>query len=517
LRTATASPAKTVPSVKPRGGYQLIPAVRLALAWWAYHEKLIRLVDLRVWFAAWEIRARRCRRPTPLPRRYGLGELQRLTGLSLKRLRASLRRLEDAGLLAWSESAIAFPVSVEGVPLSDREGFRDFLGHIPNLRRLVPVPRRILRLLAGGCRPALIATILGHLFRCLYVKDGQCLPVGRVKASWIADTFGVGLRRVKQARQDLVAMGWLIPLPSPQWAMNRWGALIRINLGWSRLDGLAPSGDAATAVADEVEPGGEPPLPLPGPELAPPAPGFGPESAPPDSSDENPLQGDKNQEPAPGGPAGFSISHPEEQTAEHGPAQPAGPAPVSQASIPARPASTAGSVQPAPATVGNPCPAPGQPDLRNVVPEDLKDIGRLLELYEQAVEQGLVTESEHDRLRFVAAAEHARIIGTKNPCGLFARLVRGGLLHFVTYDDEVAASVRIRRHLHGEIPESRPGTRVSIMPARPQLSDDARLVQAVRAAAAKAGYRGDAFPLLKRQKPEWTRERWDRAVAELGR
>src|SRR5262249_20802706 len=95
------------------------------------------------------------------------------------------------------------------------------------------------------------------------------------------------------------------------------------------------------------------------------------------------------------------------------------------------------------------CPAPGKPDIRNVVPEDLADTGRLLDLYEQAVRLGLVRPGEHDRIRFVAAAEHARIIGTKNPCGLFVRLVRGGLLHFVTYDDEVAASVRLRRHLHG--------------------------------------------------------------------
>jgi hypothetical protein len=158
---------------------------------------------------------------------------------------------------------------------------------------------------------------------------------------------------------------------------------------------------------------------------------------------------------------------------------------------------------------------PGKPDLGHVLPEDLKDTGRLLELYGQAVGLGLVKPCEHDRLRFVAAAEHARIIGTKNPCGLFVRLVRGGLLHFVTYDDEVAASVRLRRHLHGGIPQARSSPGGNPVSARPALSDDARLVQAVRAAAAKAGYRGDAFPLLKRQKPEWTRERWDRAAAEL--
>ena len=36
----------------------------------------------------------------------------------------------------------------------------------------------------------------------------------------------------------------------------------------------------------------------------------------------------------------------------------------------------------------------------------------------------------------------------------------------------------------------------------PELSADARLVQVVRAAVARADYRGDAFPLLNRQQPE---------------
>jgi hypothetical protein len=49
------------------------------------------------------------------------------------------------------------------------------------------------------------------------------------------------------------------------------------------------------------------------------------------------------------------------------------------------------------------------------------------------------------------------------------------------------------------------------------LSEDARVVRAVRAAVARAGYRGDPFPLLRRERTEWTRERWDRAVEELDR
>jgi hypothetical protein len=514
------------PCSKPKGGYLLFPAVRLALAWWAYREKRIRLVDLRVWFGACEMVARRCGRQAPLHCRYGLDELQRLTGLSTRRLKDSLRRLKAARLLSWSKSAITFPASPEVVTLRDRAGFRDFLDRIPNHRRLVPVPRRILRLLAGGARPALIATILGHLFRCLYLKGGKCLDRGRVKASWIAETFGVGLRRVKQARHELVAMGWLIPIKADQWQLNRWGSHVRINLAWSRLDGI-PASPAPPPVAETGQEGenGPPPAPDHGPELAPPAPVSGPELAPPDS-DEEPLQEYEDQEPASGGPTGFSISHPEEQTEEPATAGPSSEALLPQP-VPALPVARPAEVvetPPAPAipaarptsAPGATSQAPGKPDLRNVLPEDLKDTGRLLELYQQALGLGLVTTSEWDRLRFVAAAEHARIIGTRNPCGLFVRLVRGGLLHFTTCDDQEAASVRLRRHLYGPAREEPGGSQRAVTRSVPELSADARLVEAVRVAAARARYRGDAFPLLKRAQPEWTRERWDRALAELG-
>jgi hypothetical protein len=479
---------ENAPPRKPAGGYQLIPAVHLALAWWCYRAKLIRLADLRVWFAAWEMRARRCRRPSPLPRRFGLAELQRLTGLSPRRLAESLRRLQAAGLLTWSGSAIGFPASSDAVPLPDPAAFGRFLDRIPNHRRRVPVPRRILRLLAGGARPALIATILGHLLRCLYLKEGGCSARGRVKASWIADTFGVALRRVKEARRELVALGWLIPLEAGQWELNRWGAHVRINLDWSRLDGV--DGRPVAAAGGQA--------------LAPPAPDSGAGSAPPES-DEEPLRDVNNQEPAQGGPTGVYNGMGEEKSTE-----PAQPLPsVVPAAAPA-----AGTTMPGAATGQADAGPAGKPNLRHVVPEDLRDTGRLLDLYEQAVGRGMALPSEWGRLRFVAVAEHARVVGTKNPCGLFARLVRAGLWHFATGDDEAAASVRLRRHLHGEMPQRRVEPAAGIRPG-PGWSDDARLVQAVREVAARAGLRGDPFPLLKREKPEWSRERWDRAVEEL--
>jgi hypothetical protein len=504
MRAASIPRAESVPLSRPEGGYQLIPAVHLALAWWAYHEKRIRLADLRVWFAAWEMRARRCGAPAPLPRRFTLGELARLSGLSVRRIRAAVRRLEAARLLAWSERAAAFPLAAEVLAGLDGDGFGRFFDGIPNHDRRVPVPRRILRLLAEGCRPALIATILGHLLRCLYSKGGQCQGVGRVKASWIAETFGVGMRRVKEARRELVAMGWLTPLPSPQWAMNRWGALVRIELGWARGDGRV-----AGAPAD---PAGSLAAPEPGPELAPPAPARGAESAPPDSSDEEPLRVEKNQEPAAGGPAGFCIARPEEKTPEAD-GTISDVAPVSAPGTAAVEAAPRSTVDRAPSLTR---PVPGKPDLRHIVPEDFADTGRLLELYAQAVAAGLVAASEWGRLRFVAAAEHAKAIGAKNPCGLLASLVRSGTLHYATEGDEVAASVRLRRHLYGGAPAGgpSPGRGVSVRRGL-EPSEDARLVQAVRAAAARARYRGDPFPLLKRERPEWTRERWDRASGEL--
>jgi hypothetical protein len=125
-----------------------------------------------------------------------------------------------------------------------------------------------------------------------------------------------------------------------------------------------------------------------------------------------------------------------------------------------------------------------------------------------------VTTSERDRLRFVAAAEHARIIGTTNPCGLFVRLVWCGLWSFLKQDDEDAASARLKRHLYGKSLE-RPTLKVQPASAAEFLSEDALIVRSIRAAVARAGYQGDAFPLLKRQKPEWSRERWDQASAEL--
>ena len=210
------------------------------------------------------------------------------------------------------------------------------------------------------------------------------------------------------------------------------------------------------------------------------------------------LREDKNQEPAPGGPAEFQIQGAaEERTppqprptplATVAPATPADSkreavcslrdavvsgAETSQArvepgrTVPPRPVVIAGGAG------GPPLPTPTLNDVRV---EELKDTGRLLQLHDQAVARGFVGSSEADRLRFVGAAEHAMAVGKGNPPGLFCHLVRGRLWRYLTQDDEDAAGLRLKRHLFGPPRGGGPGGSRSAVAVGPGLSRDAMLV-----------------------------------------
>src|SRR5207237_8871138 len=94
---------------KPTGGFIFLTVQQLCLLWWAYRIRLIQLMDLRVWFAAQEMRARRCQIEPDQAPEYTPRELHGLVGgVGGEHLRASLRRLETLGLLTWSSTAITF-------------------------------------------------------------------------------------------------------------------------------------------------------------------------------------------------------------------------------------------------------------------------------------------------------------------------------------------------------------------------------------------------------------------------
>ena len=471
LNGAAKAPRKPAAKLrKPDGGFALISVTKLAMTWWTYRTGLIRASDLRIALACHVAVASRCRMKPGESPSFTHAELARTCGVGERSVRSSLARLKRSGLISWSESAIVFADSPDALRSDDLADFFAMLESIPNRKRLVPVPRRMLRFLADGASTTLIATVLGLLLRCLYYwPDEGCRSHGSCKASWIATTFGVSLRGVKAARKELVALGWLIRKEAPQWRMNRGGLSVEINLAWS----LPPCGSAPSY-------GSLPsPVPLPGPEVvvsefAPPPAPICTAFAPPDSDKELSFGESKNQKPAERGPTGFSIS---EREGERKPE--------------------------------------AKPALRDVTLADLRDTGRLLELHAQAVAGGLLGSSERERLLFVAAAEHARSIGTKNPPGLFMQLIRAKLWSFITQDDEDRANARLKAHLFGKPRESERREPPRSSQAMPSLSPDARIVQAVRAAAGRAGFRGDPFYLLRRERPDWTRGRWDAAVGEL--
>src|SRR5919205_14204 len=213
----TPTPYLKLQAKKPRGGFIFLTVQQLCLLWWAYRARLIQLRDFRVWFAAQEMTARRCQLDADQVPAYTPCELHRLVGgVGGEHLRASLRRLETTGLLTWSSTTLTFatsPTDLRGV--HDLADFHTMYNAIPNHRRRVPVPRQAIRLIAGVCRATVIATMLGHLLRCLYYRDRRCLSGGWCKASWIADVFRVDLRTVKAARKHLVAIGWLEILDTP--------------------------------------------------------------------------------------------------------------------------------------------------------------------------------------------------------------------------------------------------------------------------------------------------------------
>ena len=106
------------------------------------------------------------------------------------------------------------------------------LASVVNHRRTLPVPRHTVLLLARTRRPVVLATLLGHIFRCVYYRSGECVSWGTCKSSWIAQTFGVDIRNVKAARQELESLGWMGQLESHHWHRQRYGGTFVVSLAW---------------------------------------------------------------------------------------------------------------------------------------------------------------------------------------------------------------------------------------------------------------------------------------------
>lgn len=474
------------------GRYRPIGVERLVMYWSCYKAGHITYRQLRVLFAAEEMAERRRytakpERPGERPRKplYTLDELKVLVGgrdsaTADAALRGDLNRLAKVGLLGFTERELRFARSIDELEIGDTSFFQAIMGRLDHKRRPVPVPRRILRAIAGQFPAGVTAVVLATLIRGVFwhkrapvqprtlfdgpenscgVEEGAFRIDHRTKREWIAEVFGISLRTVTASRQVLIDLGWIVPLDTPQWLLNRYGAHDRINPQWGGAGGTDQ--DRGGSASPGVDSAGE-------------------TASPRHDQKTSSPRNLKTRRPAPmrAGPAGiFEDFSGRKGRAGRG---------VSQRSLPAR------------------------PNIRDIHPRDLADTGRLLELHEQAVGLGLSDESEASRLEFVALAERARARGHRAGA-MFYWLLREGKTTFITQHCEDQAQRRLRAHREGE--HDRQG-RGGQLPPPPQswadYTDDERfMIACIR--VAKAHRIKDPFVIA--EKRGWTRMQWDKIAS----
>jgi len=476
-------------SARIEGSFRRISVHQLTLAWWLYAAGHITKRQYRLYFAAHELAERR-RYTSPEHRGakplYTLKEFTRLVGgqrseKATRELRGDMRRLTRLGLVTITKHNITFAVSADQITLGssgggdDLDGFWSMFNAMPNRRRSVPVPRRLLRALAAGFSKGVTALVSAILIRGLYwhKETSDYRTDGRYKLSWIAEHFGISRRAATNARNKLIELGWIEPLEVNQWEMNRWGMRDRIVPEWKHTNDNRSAGqnDTATGVggsdqANEV-----------GGHSASPNRDFAPHSASPDLTGSLSLTGDLKTRRLPtrerpgvsqGSTFGSRKKNDRAKQRRH-----------------------------------------HEPNIRDVQASDLGDMTRLLELHRQASSLGLVSTSEAGRLDFIAMAQRARCRG-KRAGALFYWLLREKKTAFITHSDEEEAARMLREHLNGS--QKRERERREWW-GRPQpLSGREQVVLA----CIRLGQKHRVEPhVLARQSKGWTRPEWDEAHEEF--
>jgi len=204
------------------GGFVLMESCAFVRCWAAYRAGGVRLRDVRTWLGVVEmVERRRAHGPGREPA-YDERELSRLTGdPDHRKSLASVRRLVRAGVVEWSRERVALRVCSERAAL----------------RRLVPMPRRMVRWLARHGNASDVATAFGHAARCLFYKsqERRCASGGTCAAGWVAERFGVGERSVKRSRAKLLGLGWLRAVDDGRKGWRR-GCRFTVELDWQDPD-----------------------------------------------------------------------------------------------------------------------------------------------------------------------------------------------------------------------------------------------------------------------------------------
>jgi hypothetical protein len=200
---------------------------------------MISLLDARVYLGGVELAERRevAKRVRAIagdrvekPVRISLQEFVAVTTEErLARLKQAITRLGDLGILGVQEDRIDAPRTVlfPEAPLCQELKKRGALS------RLVPIPRRLLTELCRETRKSVFLAKLAYVLRGLTLdrRTGELKGRGCIKASWIAQYFGLSLRAVRLARSLLISSGFISKdVVSFQRKLNRDGSYFEIDL-----------------------------------------------------------------------------------------------------------------------------------------------------------------------------------------------------------------------------------------------------------------------------------------------
>jgi|GEM_PF-1768232 len=564
-----------------KGRYRAISVHQLAMAWWCFQAGYITKRQLRVWFAAQEMLERRRYTAPPTnqseysrahqaPRKpsYGLDELKSLVGGKGSKtadaaLSADLKKLGSLGLVSITEHSITFATSIDqlcfdGV-VDDLSSFWTMFNQLPHPRRRVPVPRRVLRALAGGFTSGMTAVVLATLIRSLFwhknghaentgsrkgksggsreaeTGEGAYRIDGRTKREWIAEVFGITPRTITDARARLIELGWLIPLETHQHLLNRYGTHDQINTEWnpsattetksvetkpyetksdesnsetpsSNESGVKSGGDEGCN-QDQNPYGGVGKSSTPSTEFS-----GGSSSLINRSTSSSTKKNLNTRRPAPtrAGPAGASLRSALKTKNEE-------PSKIKSGSRKKKSVSGRARV--------------GLPNIRDIKAVDFGKMDRMLELHRQAVKQGLSSPSEAGKLSFLALAERAKTRG-RRAGAMFYWLLRENKTSFITQHCEDEANRRLKEHLYGshkremntqqwgsDAREDNGRSKMEMRGSSPLGSGSSKLNQYTKedqfviACIRVAKKHRIANPFRMAHNEGWTRDRWDTALA----
>ena len=170
-----------------------LPLEHLVNVCWAYKEKQIGTLSLRLFlFHVLQSRSRAV----------AAQSIADKLGVGTKTLRKAQLQLERVGLITPADTNATSIQFADLLP----EAAQMASEMKTNTTRRIPIPSRLLGVLAQHRRPAEIISTLAHIIRCSFSKNRNLNCEGLVSASWVARVFGLSREAVHRARKWMLTM-----------------------------------------------------------------------------------------------------------------------------------------------------------------------------------------------------------------------------------------------------------------------------------------------------------------------